>query len=58
MDELCAFIFGHDLFVSETFVTAKSIIHFMPGMRISVAVDPRHYWLYSRYGISNAASRA
>lgn len=45
---LCAFIQGYLYFLAEAEVTAKSIAHFMPGMRIVVTAHPAHVDTFNR----------
>lgn len=48
--DLCAVTMGHFQFLAETESSVRSVQHFMPGVRIRVAVDPVHFSLFNRYG--------
>lgn len=47
--DICAFIYGFFVFLSEVSVTVESILHFMPGMRIAISTDPGHFSVYNRW---------
>lgn len=47
--EMCAFVPGYFMFIAETKVTVQSVLHFMPGMRVVVAVHPSDAHVYGRY---------
>lgn len=47
--ELCAFMIGHGHFIRETQVSVESVIQFMPGMTIAVAVRNEVYSVYNRW---------
>lgn len=47
--QLCAFMVGYQKYVRETHVTAKSVAHFMPGMRIAIATPTDDVSVYERY---------
>lgn len=46
--EMCAFIPGYFKFIAETEVTVQSIIQFMRGMRVIVAVHPTDIFVYQK----------
>lgn len=46
--EMCAFVPGYFQFIAETEVTVQSIIQFMRGMRVVVAVHPTDLYVYQR----------
>lgn len=46
--EMCAFIPGYFQFIAETEVTIKSVVHFMPGMRVVVAVHLSDFPVYQK----------
>ena len=46
--ELCAFLPGYFQFIAETEVTIRSVVHFMPGMRVVVAVHPTDFPVYQK----------
>lgn len=46
--DLCAFIGGRAGEVEQTRVTVESILEFMPGMRVAVAVEPESFDAYDR----------
>ena len=46
--DLCAFLGGKAGEVEQTRVTVESILEFMPGMRIAVAVEPDCFDAYDR----------
>lgn len=46
--QLCAFLPGYLEFFQETKLTASSILHFMPGMRIAIATNPFNFHVYNR----------
>lgn len=46
--EICAFIEGRADQVLQTDVTVQSILEFLPGLRVAVAVEPESLALYER----------
>lgn len=46
--ELCAFVPGYFQFIAETEATVQSVVHFMRGMRIRVAVHPHEFYVYNK----------
>lgn len=46
--DLCAFIGGSADELEQTTITVESIIEFMPGMRVAVAVEPDSFDAYDR----------
>lgn len=46
--DLCAFTTGYFTFLEETKASVRSLFHFMPGMRVRVAVDPMHFSVFNR----------
>lgn len=47
--DICAFTTGYFVFLAETAVSVKSIVHFMPGMRVIVATDPAYFSVFNRW---------
>ena len=47
--EMCAFVPGYFKFIAETEVTVQSILQFMRGMRVVVAVHPTDIFVYQRF---------
>lgn len=46
--ELCAFMIGYFEFLPETTVAVSSVVHFMPGMRVGIATNPRDFHVFNR----------
>ena len=46
--DLCAFTTGYFVFIKETEASVRSLNHFMPGMRVRVAVDPVYFSVFNR----------
>lgn len=46
--DLCAFTTGYFTFLEETKASVRSMFHFMPGMRVRVAVDPVYFSVFNR----------
>eukprot|EP00903_Cladosiphon_okamuranus_P005533 g5510.t1 len=46
--DLCAFTTGYFTFLAETESSVRSIQHFMPGVRVRVAVDPVYFSVFNR----------
>ncbi|CAM9729877.1 unnamed protein product [Scytosiphon promiscuus] len=46
--DLCAFMTGYFIFLAETEASVRSLAHFMPGMRVRVAVDPIYFSVFNR----------
>lgn len=46
--QLCAFLVGYPAFLPETQVVVKSILHFMPGMRIAIATSSADVSVFER----------
>lgn len=47
--DLCAFTTGYFVFLAETEASVRSLQHFMPGVRVRVAVDPVYFSVFNRY---------
>lgn len=45
---LCAFVPGYFQFGRETQVSVRSIVHFMPGMRVVVPTHPNHFYAFNK----------
>ena len=46
--EMCAFMTGYFVFLAETEASVRSLQHFMPGVRVRVAVDPVYFSVFNR----------
>lgn len=46
---LCAFVSGYHVFLPETLVAVRSVHHFMPGMRMTVATHPGEFSVFNRW---------
>lgn len=46
--QLCAFMVGGKEYLRKTHVAAKSIAHFMPGMRIAIVTPPGEVSVHER----------
>ena len=46
--DMCAFIPGYFQFIAETEVSIQSVVHFMPGMRVVVAVHLNDFSVYQK----------
>lgn len=46
--DLCAFTTGYFVFLKETESSVRSLQHFMPGVRVRVAVDPVYFSVFNR----------
>lgn len=45
---LCAFASAYHVFLPEALVTVRSILRFMPGMRVALAVHPAEFSVFNR----------
>lgn len=48
--DLCAVMTGYFVFLAETEASVRSLQHFMPGVRVRVAVTPAYFSVFNRYG--------
>lgn len=48
MGELCAVLTGYFVYLAETVESVKSVVHFMPGMRVVVTTDPVYFYVFER----------
>lgn len=46
--QMCAFMVGYFEFFPETKVAVSSVVHFMPGMRIGIATNPKDFHVFNR----------
>lgn len=46
--EMCAFLSGYFEFLPEARVAVSSVVHFMPGMRVGIATNPRDFQVFNR----------
>ncbi len=46
--QICAFMTGFHSFLRETEVTVKSVLHFMPGMRMGIATPAEDLSVFER----------
>ncbi|CAM9670176.1 unnamed protein product, partial [Ectocarpus fasciculatus] len=46
--EMCAFATGYYVFLRESEASVKSLAHFVPGMRVRIAVDDIHFSVFNR----------
>lgn len=46
--QICAFMTGFSSFLRETQVTVKSVMHFMPGMRMAIATQAEDVSVFQR----------
>lgn len=46
--ELCAYMYGYEMFLPETVVSVQSMARFMPGMRVAIATTPNMFSVYNR----------
>lgn len=46
--QICAFMTGFSSFLKETEVAVRSILHFMPGMRVAIATHAGDFSLFDR----------
>lgn len=55
--QICAFMTGFSSFLKETEVTVKSIVHFMPGMRVAIATQDHDISVFERWVQQYCTSR-
>ncbi|CAB1101450.1 unnamed protein product [Ectocarpus sp. CCAP 1310/34] len=46
--EMCAFSTAYHLYLRETEASVRSLAHFLPGMRVRLAVDTIHFSVFNR----------
>lgn len=46
--EMCAFMIGYAKYLPEANVGVSSVLHFMPGMKVGIATNPRDFDVFNR----------